>query len=196
MRMPTTAPAITTKITLKPRPALDRGTASLRFGLHSRFSGPAALRGACRLALSGPGTSLILRGPSTPRDPQIMILGIGIDLVDIPRLERVLERHGGRAHERLFTAGEVAYCNAAARPGESYAARFAAKEAFFKAVRRGWGQGVTWTEVEVVSSSEGAPRLVLHGGARERAESLGARRMHLSLTHSGEVAAAFLVLEG
>ena len=125
-----------------------------------------------------------------------MILGIGFDLVDIARLERVLARHGERAHERLFTAGESRYCDSASRPGESYAARFAAKEAFFKAVRTGWGQGVAWTEVEVVSTVEGAPELRLHGGARDRAEALGVRRMHLSLTHSGDTAGAFLVLEG
>jgi holo-[acyl-carrier protein] synthase len=125
-----------------------------------------------------------------------MIVGIGLDLVDIARLERVLERHQGRAHERLFTEGEIEYCRTAGRPGESYAARFAAKEAFFKAVRAGWGQGVTWTEVEVVSAPSGAPELRLHGGAKARAEALGARRLHLSLTHSGDVAAAFLVLEG
>jgi holo-[acyl-carrier protein] synthase len=125
-----------------------------------------------------------------------MILGIGIDLVDIPRLEGVLERHQGRAHTRLFTAQEVEYCNNAGRPGESFAARFAAKEAFFKAVRSGWGQGVTWTEVEVVSAPSGAPDLQLHGGAKLRAEQLGARRVHLTLTHSGQMAAAFLILEG
>lgn len=125
-----------------------------------------------------------------------MILGIGLDLVDIPRLEQVLARHEGRAHARLFTPAEAAYCDGATRPGESYAARFAAKEAFFKAVRTGWGQGVNWTEVEVVSTPQGAPELRVHGGARERVEALGVSRMHLSLTHSGEVAAAFLVLEG
>ena len=124
-----------------------------------------------------------------------MILGIGLDLVDIPRLERVLERHRGRAHERLFTPGEVEYCSSTSRPGQSFAARFAAKEAFFKAVRTGWGQGVNWTEVEVVSAASGAPELRLSGGAREVADRLGVRRAHLSLTHSGETAAAFLILE-
>lgn len=125
-----------------------------------------------------------------------MIVGIGLDLIDISRIERVLERHAGRAHERLFTPDEIAYCNGVGRPGQSFAARFAAKEAFFKAVRCGWGQGVTWTEVEVVSTSSGAPDLRLSGGALRRAESLGAKRMHLSLTHTDDVAAAFLVLEG
>lgn len=124
-----------------------------------------------------------------------MILGIGFDLVDIARVETVLERHRERAHSRLFTTGEVEYCNAAGRPGESFAARFAAKEAFFKAVRMGWGQGVNWTEVEVVSAPSGAPALRLHGAALERLQTLGARRTHLSLTHSGEVAGAFVVLE-
>ena len=125
-----------------------------------------------------------------------MIVGIGTDLVEIGRLESVLQRHGGRAHRRLFTPGEIDYCTAAGRPGQSFAARFAAKEAFFKAVRCGWGQGVNWTDVEVFSSPSGAPELRLHGGARRRMEALGARRAHLSLTHTDTVAAAFLVLEG
>ena len=125
-----------------------------------------------------------------------MILGIGVDLVDIARVERMLDRHQGRARDRVFTAGEIAYCNEAGRPGESYAARFAAKEAFFKAVGRGWGQGLAWTEVEVLSGGHGAPELRLHGAARKRADLLGVRRWHLSLTHTGETAAAFLVLEG
>lgn len=125
-----------------------------------------------------------------------MILGIGLDLTDIPRLERLLERHPRRAYERLFTPREIAYCTSTSRPGQSFAARFAAKEAFFKAIRRGWGQGVTWTEVEVISAPSGAPHLELHGGARLRAEALGVHRVHVSLTHSGDVAAAFVVIEG
>src|SRR5690554_1114176 len=105
-----------------------------------------SLRGVCRPQPCSPvGFSRILRARSCPRDPQRMILGIGLDLTDIPRLERLLERHPGRAHERLFTPREIAYCTSTSRPGQSFAARFAAKEAFFKAVRRGWGQGVTWT---------------------------------------------------
>ncbi|HEX6070069.1 MAG TPA: holo-ACP synthase [Longimicrobiaceae bacterium] len=125
-----------------------------------------------------------------------MILGIGIDLVEIARLEQVLVRHGGRAHRRLFTPEEIEYCNGAGRPGQSFAARFAAKEAFFKAVGTGWGQGINWTDVEVASAASGAPSLRLHGGARRRMEELGARRTHLTLTHSGSTAAAFLILEG
>jgi holo-[acyl-carrier protein] synthase len=125
-----------------------------------------------------------------------MIIGIGTDLVEIARLEKVLQRHGGRAHRRLFTTGETEYCASAGRPAQSFAARFAAKEAFFKAVRSGWGQGVNWTDVEVVSAPSGAPDLRLHGAARRRMEALGARRAHLSLTHTDTVAGAFVVLEG
>lgn len=125
-----------------------------------------------------------------------MILGIGVDLVDIARVEAMLERHGGRARQRLFTDGEVAYCDASARPGQSFAARFAAKEAFLKAVGTGWGEGLGWSEVEVVSTPAGAPELRLHGAALARAEQMGLRRVHLSLTHGEEIAAAFLVLEG
>lgn len=125
-----------------------------------------------------------------------MILGIGFDLVDISRIERLLERHPGRARARLFCGGEIEYCEGVSTPARSYAARFAAKEAFLKAVRTGWGRGIDWCDVEVESAAGGAPRLRLHGAARERAEALGVKNAHLSLTHTDTVAGAFLVLEG
>lgn len=125
-----------------------------------------------------------------------MIIGIGTDLVDISRVQGLLERRGARARARLFTDAEIEYCNSATRSAQSFAARFAAKEAFFKAIGIGWGQGVAWTDVEVVSGPNRAPTLRVTAAAEQRLSELGVRRMHLSLTHSETTAAAFLILEG
>ena len=124
-----------------------------------------------------------------------MILGIGIDLVEVSRVAALVERHGGRALRRIFTPAEAAYCGAAGRPAESFAARFAAKEAFLKALGTGWAQGIGWTDVEVVSQESGAPTLRVAGEARRRLEAMGATRTHLSLTHTGTTAGAFVILE-
>jgi holo-[acyl-carrier protein] synthase len=124
-----------------------------------------------------------------------MIVGIGMDLVEIDRVAALLERRGERALRRLFSDEEVARCLRADRPAQSYAARFAAKEAFMKAVGTGWGTGVAWRDVEVVSAPGGAPSLRLSGGALRLAEARGVRRSLVSLTHIGGVAGAFVVLE-
>lgn len=125
-----------------------------------------------------------------------MIVGIGTDLVQVSRVWEVLERKGERALRRLFTPGEVARCRRSRSPRESFAARFAAKEAFFKAMATGWGRGIAWTEVEVVSAPAGAPSLRLHGAAAVFAAERGVSRVHLSLTHTADLAAAYVVLEG
>lgn len=125
-----------------------------------------------------------------------MIVGVGIDMVPIERVTGLLERRGERALRRLFTEAEARRCREGRHPPESFAARFAAKEAFFKALGTGWGRGGAWTEVEVVSAPSGAPSLRLSGAARELAERRGVRAIHLSLTHTGDTAAAFVVLEG
>ena len=124
-----------------------------------------------------------------------MIVGLGIDVVRIDRVWAVLERKGGRALRRLFTAAEAARCGASKHPPESFAARFAAKEAFFKALGTGWGIGGAWTEVEVVSSASGAPSLRLSGKAAGLAAERGATRIHLSMTHADDTAAAVVILE-
>jgi holo-[acyl-carrier protein] synthase len=125
-----------------------------------------------------------------------MILGVGVDLVSIPRLQRTIGRHGGRALRRLFTPGELHRACGRRRSDASLAARFAAKEAFFKALGTGWGRGGSWTEVEVVSAPNGAPSLRVHGTAAARAAAKGVERIHLSLSHTHENATAYLVLEG
>lgn len=125
-----------------------------------------------------------------------MIIGIGIDLVEVQRVDRLLRRHPRRARERLFTRGEVDHCTDARLPAESYAARFAAKEALFKALGTGWAGGAAWHEVEVLADAAGAPWLRLHGRTRRVADERGVRQMHVSLTHTRELAGAYVVLEG
>lgn len=124
-----------------------------------------------------------------------MILGIGIDLVDIERFVRFHQRFGARGLRRLFTAGEIDYCLGHAATPSSLAARFAAKEAFYKALGTGKADGGLWTDVEVVRLRNGAPALRLHGRAARNARERGARRLHLSLTHGATIAVAQVVLE-
>lgn len=125
-----------------------------------------------------------------------MILGTGMDLVPIARLTRFRDRFGERGLARLFTAGELAYCLPLARPSASLAVRFAAKEAFFKAAGTGYGAGGRWTDVEVQRLPSGQPLLLLHGAAATLARRQGVERVHLTLSHTAELGAAFVLLEG
>jgi holo-[acyl-carrier protein] synthase len=125
-----------------------------------------------------------------------MVLGVGTDLMETKRIEVSIDRYGERFLGRVFTAGEIAYClrkkkNAA----ESFAARFAAKEAGAKALGTGISRGVTWKELEVRREANGRPTLHLSGRAAELAGAMGVRRMQLSLTHSRELAMAVVVAE-
>jgi len=124
-----------------------------------------------------------------------MIVGIGVDLVDVRRMRGVLERRGDRIIRRVFTAAEQDYCRAHRDPSPYFAVRFAAKEALFKALGTGWARGVAWCEAEVLRQESGAPKLVVTGRARELADELGTRRIHVSLSHSEEAAIAVVVLE-
>lgn len=125
-----------------------------------------------------------------------MIIGIGIDLVEVERVRAMLERHPVRARARLFTASEVDHCRQGRDPAESFAARFAAKEALFKALGTGLSEGASWRDVEVVSTDRGAPRLRLHGTTLRIAAERGVARTHVSLTHTRHLAGAYVVLEG
>jgi holo-[acyl-carrier protein] synthase len=132
-----------------------------------------------------------------PPAPQAAIRGIGVDLVDVPRLRALLERHGDRFKERTFTAGEIAYCDRCADPAIHYAARFAAKEAAAKALGTGlWAEGVDWRDIEVTRADNGRPCLQLHGAAASHATNLGVRTAHLSLSHTRDLAIAQVILEG
>jgi holo-[acyl-carrier protein] synthase len=125
------------------------------------------------------------------------IAGIGVDACEIARVKRAMAGAAGtRFKRRVFTDGEQAYCDARGRARfESYAARFAAKEAAMKALGTGWGQGLGFTDVEVTREGEAAPRLVLHGEAARRAASLGIAHCHLSLTHTRTTAIAWVLCE-
>ena len=121
--------------------------------------------------------------------------GIGIDLVEVPRIREMLERHGQRFKERTFTAGEIAYCDACADPAMHYAARFAAKEAAAKAIGTGlWSQGVDWRDIEVLREPSGRPTLALHRQAKVHAENLGSSSSLISITHTKELAMAQVIL--
>jgi holo-[acyl-carrier protein] synthase len=115
---------------------------------------------------------------------------VGIDLVSIDRMREIIGRWGSRFVERVFTPGEIAYCNGRALPAESFAARFAAKEAFVKAVScRHWG-GLRYRDIEVVIDRSGAPSIVTHAGANG---ALGRGHAEVSISHAGDLAAAIVV---
>jgi holo-[acyl-carrier protein] synthase len=125
----------------------------------------------------------------------VLIVGIGIDVLEVRRLERVLAAHGERFEQRVFTEREIAECRARADRAQALAARFAAKEACLKALGTGWSGGLSFRQVEVVRGEGGAPRLVLWGEAARRADGAGVTRTWVSLTHQPGVAAAVVVLE-
>ena len=123
-----------------------------------------------------------------------MVKGIGIDLIELGRIERAIDRFGERFLARLLTPNERA---GARGPFVSYvAARWAAKEAALKALGTGISGGITWRDVEVLDEPSGAPRMLLHGLAFRRAQALGVTSALVSLTHDQEHAAAVAVLEG
>jgi holo-[acyl-carrier protein] synthase len=127
-----------------------------------------------------------------------MVIAIGNDLAEVERLRTAMEnpRTGMRLRNRVFTAGEQAYCERRRLSKyQSYAARFAAKEATMKALGRGWGRYVGWLDIEVVRQRGSRPEIVLHGKAKAYAASLGITRFHLALTHTAIVAEAQVVAE-
>lgn len=122
---------------------------------------------------------------------------MGTDLIEIARVRASLERFGERFLERVYTPGEIAYCRRKLHgAAESFAARFAAKEAGAKALGTGISRGVRWTEIEVRREPGGRPMLFWSGQAAERARAMGVTAVHLSLTHSREMAMAMVVVEG
>jgi len=125
-----------------------------------------------------------------------MIVGIGIDRIRVDRVAGLLERHPRRARRRLFSEEEREACEGRPCPAEGYAARFAAKEAFLKALGTGWSGGIGWREISVSTGSNGRPYLRLSGEASRRLRGAGGRRTHLSFTHEGDAAVAVVVIEG
>lgn len=124
-----------------------------------------------------------------------MIVGSGIDLVEIGRIQQSMERFGRRFLDRVYTGAEQAYCLRKRKAAESFAARFAAKEAGAKALGTGISRGVNWLEIEVAREPGGRPTLHFHGRAAEIASRLGVAHAALSLTHTADLALASVVLE-
>ena len=123
-----------------------------------------------------------------------MIVGVGIDLIDVARLGRSVERFGERFYRRIYHPRELEQPRG--DRVQYLAARFAVKEATFKALGTGWSRGVRWIDVEVQNLTSGQPILLLHGEAAERARAIGADRSHVSITHTAGQAAAVVFLEG
>ena len=124
-----------------------------------------------------------------------MIVGTGIDIAEVPRVRKAIERFGDRFLQRVFTPGEILYCDSKANRAERYAARFAAKEAAMKAIGTGWNHGVRWRDCEVTRMPGGRPTLTFHGKAAEFAVKLGVKHAALSLSHTAEQAIAQVILE-
>ncbi len=124
-----------------------------------------------------------------------MIVGTGIDIVEVPRVGAAIARFGDRFLRRIYTAAEIRYCDSKINRIERYAARFAAKEAALKAIGTGWKRGVAWTEVEVTREAGGRPTIAFSGKAAEFAKRLGAKRASVSLSHTAEQAIAQVILE-
>jgi len=124
-----------------------------------------------------------------------MILSIGIDIAEVYRIRETLARTP-RFRERVFTSAEQAYCETkGAAAAQSYAARFAAKEAFLKALKTGWRGKITWQDIEVVNDADGVPSLNVSGEAARLLKELGAAHIHLSISHTTEHAIAEVILE-
>jgi holo-[acyl-carrier protein] synthase len=124
-----------------------------------------------------------------------VIVGTGIDLCEVGRMQAAIERHGQRLLQRVFTPREIAYAERRANRYERYAARFAAKEAGMKALGTGWRGGLGWRDLEVTNLASGRPTLAFHGKAAEIAEKLHVRNISLSLTHTAAEAMALVILE-
>ncbi len=124
-----------------------------------------------------------------------MICGIGTDLVENDRLARIIARWGSKFLQRVFSEGEIKYCEKHVQVEINYGARFAAKESFLKALGMGLGMGIKLKEIEVVHDKQGKPELVLRGTAKAQIEKRNIGKIHLSLTHTRNYASAIVLLE-
>jgi holo-[acyl-carrier protein] synthase len=124
-----------------------------------------------------------------------MIVGTGIDIAEVPRIAQAITRHGDRFLNRIYTPGEMRYCDSKANRMERYAARFAAKEAAMKALGTGWNSGVRWRDVEVCREPGGRPTIAFYGKAAEFARALGAKHISVTLSHTPAQAIAHVILE-
>jgi len=123
-----------------------------------------------------------------------MIIGIGTDIIEVERIMRLLSEQKKFKH-RVFTQREIEYCDSKTHNVQNYAARFAVKEAFLKAIGTGWREGVAFKEIEVVNDRKGKPELVLYGTAKKIAEELAVTNMQVSISHLKELAIGIVILE-
>ncbi len=121
------------------------------------------------------------------------ITGIGTDITEVSRIEKAIERQGEQFIRRIFTANEIKYCSSMKYPAQHYAARFAAKEAFLKAIGTGWSKGACWTDIEIGRNEEGSPFLVISGKTLELAQKSGCSGFFLSLSHTDNYATAQVI---
>lgn len=143
------------------------------------------------------GTGLKTRHYRCEReDESAVIIGMGVDLAEVGRIQRAIERHGEPFLRRVYTAAEREYCERFKNKYERFAGRFAAKEAAMKALGTGWRRGVRWVDFEVVRELGGRPTIRLDGEARKIAEELGVKRIALSITHTEVQALAQVIFEG
>ena len=124
-----------------------------------------------------------------------MIVGLGVDITQVQRIEAAMKRRGRPFLERLFTPAEIAYCERHRNRAERFAGRFAAKEAAMKALGTGWARGVRWLDIEIVREPSGKPTLKFTGETRAIAERLAVKNIALTITHDGGTALAQVILE-
>ncbi|MDO9514941.1 MAG: holo-ACP synthase [Syntrophales bacterium] len=124
-----------------------------------------------------------------------MIYAVGTDLVEVSRIERIIEKWRESFIWKVYSEGETNYCSAKSYPAQHFAARFAAKEAFLKGIGLGMAGGVGFRDVEVINRAEGKPELRFHGRAREMVDRVGITECHISISHTDRYAVAFIVLE-
>jgi len=125
----------------------------------------------------------------------LRIAGTGIDIVEISRIRDVLDRHGARFLNRVFTPAESEYCRSQAVPAQHLAGRFAVKEAVLKALGTGWSGRMRWRDIEVKRAPSGEPSAELHGAAARRADEMDVVKVHISISHSGRHAIAHAIAE-
>ncbi len=125
-----------------------------------------------------------------------MIFGIGIDIIEVARIERQLLKASKAFEQKIFTNKEIEYCNSKLKnKAQNYAVRFAAKEAFFKAIGTGWRDGLNWKEIEVENDELGKPSIILYGNSKKLIDNNKITRIHVSLSHIKEIAVAVVILE-
>jgi holo-[acyl-carrier protein] synthase len=124
-----------------------------------------------------------------------LIVGLGVDIAEVPRIQAAIERHGQPFLRRVFTPSEIAYCERFKNKFERYAGRFAAKEAAMKALGTGWRRGIRWVDLEIVREQSGRPSMALAGEAAKIAAHLGVKRISLSITHTEAQALAQVIFE-